>query len=317
MQTSPRRTATRNDIAIAAAIKRGGGIVAARILMASGVSREAIRARVASGRLVEVFPDVLAYPQDTLLARTHRRAAVLSCGAGALLGAWSSAENWDLITFQRPTDRRPAVIVPRHRNPRRAGIAVRRASSIGPQDIARRHGTPCLTVPRLLRELARTYPPRFVQRLIDEAAYLGHFNPHEVDAFLARSVGAPGLAVLLAALEGHHPGTTRTTNDVEEAFLAICDARGWPRPICQARATLPNGREILHDFLWTGLRLAAETDGGRGHAGEHRRRRDAVRDEQLRLMGISVVRVPWNEVLFDVPQVIQRVEPALRRGGWQ
>jgi len=304
------------DARIAAVVARGGGIATFTDLVDAGVARRAIRRRIADGRLVEVVHDVVAYPQDELLPLTWRRAVLASCGGDAALAHWTAAEHLALITFQRPEDPRPHVVVPRPRNPQRDDIVVHRSGTVGPQDLIVHDGLACLALPRLLRDLASKYDARFVQRLIDEAAYLGLYRAWEIEALLDRSVGHPGTAVLRAALAGHRPGTTRTTNDLEEAFLRLSDAQGWPRPVCQSPQKLPGGKTIHHDFLWKELGVAAETDGGRGHSGEHRRRRDRWRDAQLAALGVEVVRARWDEVFHDRVTVITRVEPVLRRHGW-
>ncbi|MTD45376.1 hypothetical protein GKE82_14035 [Conexibacter sp. W3-3-2] len=294
-------------------IAAGGGVASAAALRAAGVHRNAVARRLRDGRLVEPFAGVFALgvlPDDV-----RRRAAVLSCGAGAVLADWSCAEHRGLITFQEPADDRVHVIVGERRCPRRPGIAVHRVGTLDPRDVVEHDGVRCLTVARLLLRLAATRDARFVERLIDEAAYQGSWRPWEVEELLVRTRGQRGHAVLEQAFRRHVPGTTRTQNELEEAFLAICDAQGWPRPICQQPDTLRSGRRIRHDFLWPDLRVAGETDGGRGHAGAYRQARDAERDADLRARGIEVVRAQWDEVFHRPAVVVARVGPVLLARG--
>lgn len=301
------------DIALAALIRQGGGITTAGRTRAAGVSRHSILRRLESQTLVEVFDGVYAYPQDRLESRTRRRAAVLSCGEDAVLFAWSAAEHWRLITFQRPPDGTVHVAVPLQRRPRRAGITVHRLETLDPRDVTTRDGARVANIPRTLLDIGGTHGRRLVERLLDEAAYLGLWRRWEAEELLARANGHRGVAVLRAVLEHHRPGTTRTENEMEEAFLAISDRQGWPRPICQLPATLPTGRRIRHDFIWPDLRFIVETDGGRGHAGEHRRQRDAERDRLLKAAGYGLVRVRWDDVFHRPVVVVAAVEPALRK----
>lgn len=298
---------------IARTIAAGDGIATRAGLYAAGIHRDSIARRLQDGRLSEIFYDVFAIGAVTESLR--RRAAVLSCGEGALLADWSCAEAWDLISFQEPPDDLVHVIVPSHRHPRRAGIAVHRTGPLEPRDVADRHGTPCLSLARVLLRLAATHDIRFIERLIDEAAYRGTWRPWEVEDLLIRTVGHRGHAVLEAAFREHVPGTTRTANDLEEAFLAICDDEGWPRPLCQVPDRLSDGRRIRHDFWWPGLRLAGETDGGRGHAGAYRRARDEARDADLRARGAEVVRATWDEVFHRRRVVVERFAPMLLARG--
>lgn len=298
---------------IATTIAAGNGIASRAALYAAGVHRDSIARRLEDGRLVEVFHDVFALAEVPVGRR--REAAVLSCGEGALLADWSAAEQWDLITFQQSPDALVHVIVPAGRRPRRTGIEVHRVETLDPRDVTERDGVRCLALPRLLLRLAARHDVRFIERLIDEAAYRGTWRPWEVEDLLLRSVGVPGVRVLEAAFRNHVPGTTRTQNDLEEAFLRICDEEGWPRPLCQLPDRLSTGRRIVHDFFWPDLRLAGETDGGRGHAGPYRQARDAERDADLRARGDEVVRATYDEVFNRQRVVVARFAPVLLARG--
>lgn len=300
------------DTKLARLIADGGGIMTAADARAAGIHRNSIRRRLDRGRLVEVFAGVYAYPQDRLEPLTRRRAAVLSCGDGAALVGWSCAEHWGVVTFQEPPDGDIHVAVPPARRPRRDGITPRRLDTLDRRDITTHRGTACTTVPRMLLDIAGAHGRRLTERFLDEAAYLGLWRTWEAEELLVRSAGQRGVAVLRAVLDEHRPGTTRTTNAMEEAFLAIIDAEGWPRPICQLPDTLSNGRRIRHDFIWPDLRFIVETDGGRGHAGAFRRARDRERDDLLRAAGYELVRVPWGDVFRRREAVVARVGPPLR-----
>lgn len=298
---------------ISSTITEGGGIASSAALRAAGVHRNTVARRLRDGRLLEPFDGVFALAE--LPADLRRRAAVVSCGDGAVLADWSCAEHWALITFQEPPDDLIHVIVPAGRCPRRAGVAVHRVGTLDPRDVVVRDGIRCLTVARTLLRLAATNDVRFVERLIDEAAYQGTWRPWDVEELLGRTVGHRGRAVLEAAFRKHVPGTTRTQNHLEEAFLAICDEEGWPRPICQQSAVMRSGRKIRLDVFWPELRVAGETDGGRGHAGPYRQARDAERDADLRERGVEVVRAWWDEVFHRRAVVVERFAPVLLAHG--
>ncbi|MTD45930.1 hypothetical protein GKE82_16960 [Conexibacter sp. W3-3-2] len=240
------RTPLQVDAAIRAMLDVSGGIVGAAEFRAAGIGRDALRRRLREGALQEPFPGVFATVSTQLDEPTRRRAAVLSCGAGAALTGWSAAQQLALVTFQEVPDDEIHVVVPAGRRPRRAatGIRIVRSELLVPDDIVVHDEVACLRLCPLLHVLSATYPVRTVERLLDEAAYLGLWKPWEMAEYLDRVADRRGTAALADLIERHTPGTTRTTNRLEETFLEICDAEGWPRPICQQPERLADGRRI-------------------------------------------------------------------------
>jgi hypothetical protein len=302
------------DARIAATIADGGGIATAAQLRDAGVHRNAIVRRLDAGVLIEVVEHVFAYPQDDLLAATRRRAAVLSCGEDARASHHMAAAHRELLQPDDDGYDELHVVVPRERNPRRKTISVHRVDTLEPADLDEHLGLPCTSVSRIMLDLAGVEPRRRIERICDEAAYLGLWRKWEIEELLGRAEGHRGAATLRAVLREHVPGTTRTTNELEEAFLAICDAQRWPRPVCQLPDRLSNGRRIVHDFIWRDLRLIVETDGGRGHRGAKRRTADARRDADLRARRYTVLRFTWFEVFHRPERVIAQLAPLFADG---
>ncbi len=100
-----------------------------------------------------------------------------------------------------------------------------------------------------------------------------------------------------------------TRNDLEEAFLAICDRAGLPRPQVNVWIALePTGYEA--DFLWRAERLIVETDGRDVHTTRRAFEDDRRRDQRLMLAGYSVVRFTWRQV-FEEPDRVEATVGAL------
>ena len=97
------------------------------------------------------------------------------------------------------------------------------------------------------------------------------------------------------------PGSTPTRNDLEEAFLAICDEAA-PAPEVNAWIPIqPIG--YAADFLWRPQRLIAETDGRDAHTIKRAFEHDRRRDQRLMLPGYRVVRFPRRRVFEDADSV--------------
>ncbi|MTD45357.1 DUF559 domain-containing protein [Conexibacter sp. W3-3-2] len=299
------------DIRIARTIRDGGGITTRKALRAAKVTPASLRLRLEAGTLVEIHHDVFAFPQDELQPTTAFRAAVLSCGAGAVLSHEALAVHAGLLRRRDGEGLPLHVTVPRARNPRRATLTVHRMD-LAPHERTEIGGLPCTTVARLVYDLARAgWARRRLERILDEAAFRGSWRRWELERILEQAADHPGAAVLRAVLREHVPGTTRTANELEERLLAICDAQGWPRPICQQPDRLRDGSRILHDFLWPALRLIVETDGDRGHRTRRQRRRDQRRDDAMRRRGYTVVRLRWYDVFERPDRVVALLAPLL------
>ena len=120
---------------------------------------------------------------------------------------------------------------------------------------------------------------------------------------------------------GHHSGrpilqdlvdayttTTFTRSEAEEVFLALINRGGLPKPLINAKR---HGYEI--DFLWPDHRVAVEIDGFAFHRTRDRFEDDRRRDQRLRKVGITVIRVSWRQLQHEPEAVLVDVATALAR----
>lgn len=285
---------------IAALAASQHGVVALSQLLGFGLSAAAVRHRVAIGLLHRVHAGVYAVGYPRLTRKGRYMAAVLACGERSALSHRSAADHREL---RRSSRAGIDVISPRRPGRRRAGIDAHTSSTLLARDIEVVDGIRCTSVARTLLDLAAVLPRRAVERACDEAAFREVLDAREIDDVLARAGRHKGAGVLRAILADHSPGTTRTRNDLEEAFLAICDRAGLPRPEVNAWIPLePTGYEA--DFLWRSFGLIAETDGGSAHTTRHAFEHDRKRDQRLAVAGWRVVRFPWMQV-FDDPRSVE------------
>src|SRR5690349_5849655 len=80
-----------------ALVRRQHGVIARRQLLARGVSADAIRHRVATGRLYRLRRGVYAVGRRDVTRHGELMAAVLACGQGAVLSHRSAAELWGIL----------------------------------------------------------------------------------------------------------------------------------------------------------------------------------------------------------------------------
>jgi len=272
------------------------GVVALDQLLEFGLSARAVRDRAAAGRLHRVHAGVYAVGHDRLTRDGRYMAAVLACRPDSALSHRSSADKRGL----RHTSRSAVeVMTPRRAGRGRAGIDAHTSSTMLARDIEQVDGIPCTTVARTLLDLAAILPRRAVERAFDQAEVLQVLDARAIEDVLARTNGHRGNAKLRSILDDHAPGSTLTRNQLEDAFLAVCDAAGLARPAVNTWIALaPTGYEA--DFLWRTHGLIAETDGRDAHTTRRAFEHDRRRDQRLMLAGYRVVRFARSQV-FDDP----------------
>jgi predicted transcriptional regulator of viral defense system len=126
-----------------ALVRSQHGVVARRQLIALGYSSEAIRHRIARGRLHPIWRGVYALGRPQLTREGRWMAAILACGPDAVLSHPSAAALWGLMAPRAEPARVP---VPARGNRRPAGIVVHRRAALTSHDVARRRGIPVTTV---------------------------------------------------------------------------------------------------------------------------------------------------------------------------
>jgi hypothetical protein len=280
------------DGAIADLARRQHGVVGRAQLVALGLGTDAIDWRLRKRRLHRVHKGVYAVGHLALTRNARFMAAVLACGEGAALSHFSAAVLWGLLTAEGQ-----AIHVTVEGNRVCRGVVVHRSPLEGER--LRRYGIFVTTPARTIVDLADVVPRRVLERAIDEAEYL------KLDwRGAAPRRGRRGSGLLASVLAVHEPGSTRTRSELEEAFLAFCDSRGFPRP--EVNCSI-EGYEC--DFVWREQRLIVETDGGAAHGTARARERDPIRDAELQLAGWRVIRISSRRLSRQA----DAVEAQLRR----
>ncbi len=280
---------TRPDRAIAALAARQHGVVSRAQLEAIGLGRGAIQNRLARGLLHRLHQGVYAVGHRRLTGDGASMAAVLAAGPGAVLSHRSAAALWGI----RNTDRAAVeVIVPRAC--RRPGIHVHRAT-VRPDEFTRERGIPVTNPARTLLDLAEVLTPQQLERAINEAEIRRLASPLPLAALVARHPHRRGTNALRRILEQRTLGETVTRSVLEERFLALIDANGFPRP----KMNEPLG-PYRPDALWPDERLVVELDSYPIHTTRQAFESDRKRDRELTLAGYRVVRITWRQ-LRDEP----------------
>jgi very-short-patch-repair endonuclease len=284
------------DEAIAQVASRLGGVIDRAQLSTLGLKRGAIRHRLDAGRLRPLYASVYAVGHQAVSPRGRLVAGLLVAGPGAALSHRTAA---GLLRYTPSMPRFVEITTTRTRPRDRPGLLFHHMATTETHE---RHELPVTTPLQTLLDLAATRPRVEVERACSEALVLGLVTAEQ----LARQHGR-GAAVLRRLTS---EGVARTRSELERRFLKAVLKAGLPRPLVNQRI----GRHEV-DFVWPEQRLIAEFDGWRFHGHRVAFERDRIRDNELQLLGYTVLRFTWRSDLADVTAAVARFlsRPASRR----
>jgi Transcriptional regulator, AbiEi antitoxin/Protein of unknown function (DUF559) len=294
------KSSSRGEEAIAALAERQHGLVARAQLLALGVGADAIKHRVAVGRLRPVRRGVYAVGHRAPRPEASWTAAVLACGPDAVLAGRSAAELWRM----RHSSRSLIEVI----SPCRIdlpSIAARRIV-LADDEITVERGIPVTTAARTLFDLAAVVSPDQLEAAFQEAEVRRLTSPTSLDALVARYPGRRGTQALKTVLAKHRAiGAAIPTSVLQRRLLALVDAHDLPRPDVNS---ITDHGEL--DATWHQQRLVVECDGFATHGTREAFERDRAKDRALQVAGWRVVRVTWRQ-LRDEPGTIARQIAAL------
>jgi very-short-patch-repair endonuclease len=272
-------------------------VVSRAQLLGVGLGSKAIEGRIARRRLHRLHHGVYKVGYRRISRKGRWMAAVLASGPGALLGHRSAARLWGLMSLG---DEWPEVTAPPGHRARRRGIVCREAV-IADDEWEVVDGISVTAPFRTIFDLAAVVGKRELERAWHEALAGELRAKVSLPVLLERYPGRRGAVRLRELLESTEPETI-TRNDFEEAFLALIDAYGLPRPRMNADLAL-RGRFFEIDCLWQRERVALELDSRGVHGTPKRFESDRQRDRILVAEGWRTMRVTWRQ-LRDEPEAI-------------
>jgi hypothetical protein len=170
-----------------------------------------------------------------------------------------------------------------------------------------RDGIPVTALPRTLLDLAAMLPADRLRRAIERSEELGLFDLGPIDSLLARAGGHPGAGRLRRAIALYRPPAF-TRSGLERSFLELVQKAGLPSPSMGFSAA---GYEL--DAFWPTERFAVELDVYETHGSREAFERDRLRQEELKLAGIEMIRVTGRRLDREPAEVIDRVAILLAR----
>jgi hypothetical protein len=264
------------------------------------------------GRLHALHRGVYAVGHRRLTWHGRCWAAVLGAEANevdevvwpAVASHGSAAYLWGLYRFAPETI---DVTAPIRRRARRE-FRVHFSSILAPEDRLVREGIPVTSVPRLLMDLAIRAKPQQVDRLLERAEELELLDLHAVEDVLDRAGGHRGRGRLRRSLALYQPDPSFTRSRFEKTFRRLVIAAGLPAPSMNFNFA---GYEL--DAYWPDLRFAVELDLFETHGTRAAFERDHVRQEELKLLGVEMIRVTRPRLQREPEAVMRNLAMLLER----
>jgi very-short-patch-repair endonuclease len=289
---------------------RQHGVVSTRQLALVGYTRSSASKANKVHRLDRIHRGVYAVGHRRLTWHGRCMAALLASEAMAsrslpsvVASHYSAAWLWG-ISRSRPT--RFDVTAPTRRRGKREFRV--HFALLAHQDRGVCEGIPVTSLPRTLLDLAATSRPGQLDRYLERAEERKLLDLRAVEATLGRAGGHRGRGRLRRALAIYRPEPAFTRSSLERRFLKLVRQAGLPIP----STNFAIGAHEL-DAYWEPERFAVELDVYETHGTRAAFERDRLRQEDLKLAGIEMIRVTGPRLDREPDAVMGRVATLLER----
>jgi hypothetical protein len=301
-----KRGARRTDRLLADLAAQQHGVVERQQLLALGIRRGSIEARLDRRQLHPIHRGVYAVGHELVSLEGGWMAAVLASGRGSFLSHRSAGRLWRLLPqhaslpeVTRPGGWRASPGIRTHR------------SQLRNDETDLVLGIPVTSLSRTLLDLAAVLSWSKLEHALNEAERLRLTDRVSLPELLRRHPGRRGIAKLRVILADPLAGVVRS--ELEARFRSLVTAWGLPRP--EVNVLVPaQGRVHEVDCLWRSERLIVELDGRAFHDTSAAFHLDRERDRRLAAAGWRVVRLTWRQLHDDAAAVAADLRGLLGTG---
>lgn len=235
-------------------------------------------------------------------------AAALLLPEGGAIAEESAAYLWGC-----PAPQRVSVVIPTSASLRAQDNLVVRRSTVRPEDVTAVLGLPVTTALRTAFDLARYLPRIEAVIALDTLLHKKQVHADRLRAYLATRPRWPGIAHARKHVGEADP---LAESPMETRLRLLLADAGLPPPIAQHKIyRRVNGRPKFVarvDFAYPDLRIAIEYDGDH-HRDRTTHRFDQERQNELHVMGWTVLRFHTDDVLRRPDELVAKVRAVLRR----
>jgi predicted transcriptional regulator of viral defense system len=287
------------------------GVLTGAQLRRRGISVEAIRHRVAVGRLTRLKPDIYRLTDHPWTWEAQLQAGLFDVGPGALLSHRSAAQLHGLWRYR---GQNAVEITEKEQHDHRVTLArLHRSAHVPSVHRTVIRGFPVTTVARTCFDLfgdpdpglrhtteGRELHATLMMRVLNDALARRGLTLGQLTNVLATigKRGRPGTALARELLDRLAPQYVPTESDGESLVIELVEALGLEPPERQVMLTDDEGWIGTVDFLWRRSAFVLEMDG-QWHDGPLDQRADSERDRRIEALGLKVRRVKYRDVVAD------------------
>ena len=182
------------------------------------------------------------------------------------------------------------------------------SSILAEEDRTTRDGMPVMVLSRTLLDLAIRARPERMDGYLERAEDRELLDVRAVEDLLARAGGHRGRGPLGRALALYSPDPAFTRSKFEARFRRLVIAAGIPSPSMNFYVA-----QYELDAYWPDLRFAVELDLFETHGTRAAFERDRRRQEELKLLGIEMIRITAPRLRREPEAVIGNLKTLLDR----
>jgi len=293
-------------------LERQHGIVTDEQARAAGLTHEAIRHLVRTGRWERVAGGVYRLVGSPPTWEQRVIGEVLAAGPASAASHRSAAALLGIPGFERRG--RPELTTPRVRRHRSTSAVVHRWRPFPSHHLTVIEGIVTTRVARTLVDLAGVVKPGRTERAVDNCLAAGTVTYRGLNATFQELAGRgrAGVAVMRAILAERSELYIAPESELEADFYALLRENGLELPIRQYN--VGDDQEWLGrmDYAFRGRRRLFELDSRRHHSSLLDRQADRERDARLRAAGWpSVDRFTTDDVRNHPSETLARVRAIL------
>ena len=231
-------------------------------------------------------------------------AALRAAGQGAVLSHTSAARKLGLAI---PKEDFLHLTVPPTRKVKVRGVKLWRSRTLSSAEVTTAGGFPFTNLPRTMVDLAAVLDDNWLRAALDSAIRQDRFHLTRIwRALLRCGPGRRGAGRLRAMVEEYRRGAEVPDSALETLALELARATGHTPKL---HHKVRDGRRFVAevDLGWPELRLGVELDGWAYHATRQAFVKDRARDRALFQLGWSVLRYPWDDVMYEQQAFIEEL----------